>query len=1456
MNSQIFNLCDPICIKLLDLDNKNEYYIKQFLIIVGDIPDDIKTEINKVKDTLTKSNKKLEKYYGSDWFTKLYFDKCQKLKSGGDNIPSYDWNAEDDWDDINDNDFSNMLHAYTNRRDYYSNTIVRKKIQNTLISKIDFIFNISIYNEDSIEDFKEKIQVITKIPYYKQYISNDDRSVGYNLEFNTGVDVDILYPNILELDFENIINDVPINITYYDMKDNINVIATDIKTNMNSFSINNQLEFILISLDSYINDKNSLLFLAKSDQNSYDIIYYSFIVIFFPLISYNVFSLYLISENEIALQYPDIGLNISEYKQKINETQKLINNINNLKTSSKSYLINTKDLVVSFPGYNNKILSTKYLFDNIQIDKFLTVNFIEALINISGNYTYIKKINHVISRDNNKRNINLELNQICINCFSTNQANVLTITINEYGYVSIYASTRNDIILTKEDFIKYIALDVNKILEKINNLGSSVFYTSQNLQLVDTNNKYYSLSQTSLGIMFNTQYNYEHFINLIDSLLSTSMFRYAKNDKSKNGYYYILKHNITSYSDNMIKYINKESSNQFEYLTDERKKNNMQIVFDSKKIYIQHVRNFLSIDLLNLSKEESNFYVEFVTRFVEFNSAKLNITDSISDKLKLTDPILFNYSEGVRYPRVCQKKLQPVITTKNDKKAVKYKNWTYDRDEYYKCPDKIYNYLGMIVGHHPEGYCLPCCRKKPSDTNIIKQCIANNHQESQITDRTYIQYIMDYPNSSVQNNKIVDRKMYLPNYLQTLINNTKLMVNGIFRSSENYPEDGSYDMIDIYAKYLNISNKNFLLLINEFLIQHPSVFRSLLNYNILDYFPTQKLLLDAMNNKYLQGKKILILSNKTITSYNKMIIEFDWNSIFIDIMYKYGIQVILFTDYRNDSTNININLEKMDNLMDGLPTILVVKRYNTEYYNDYNQHLFNYLPITDVSTGIKKDKEISISIIDTDTYNNIKKLYTISNQKFIYYSIKQFRLANILKFIKNTKSKNTYQIKNVFINDHNINNCIRLSVNKNDFIIFIYQDQFNKELDSKHVINSNVDTINYNNLGNLENLLSFLEDYNSLNNFDDVNLEYIDIYYKREKNFNFNLGTYDKYIIKIDKFILFNNNVIGAILCTISNNQIISKYNCYFKHEKVSNIFRLINDYKLPLVNTLKNLTQKNIHKLITNPINFNYISNSIIYNSKLDLKEYKNYFIELLLDPTNLKIKDNLDLYNINAYKEGIYNRYIYKLLLHDLISELRLIQVKDFRDILIKELSKLSLQDLKNLSTNDITLCKETIIKSLGKLYNHELLELNVDSTIQYVKTILNPTDKNFKTKYIDILKNNKLPCDSLYIDNLMLIQKEELKKLIEPIIKSKITLVDNINYKSDIDLNFNHTNKFFYTKDKLIILKSLYPHIVDIIASDLSNPFKKKYLYNDIEFTNIINNSNFNYHKNELIYLSNIQ
>lgn len=327
-------------------------------------------------DFLTKDNPVLKKFYGLKWREKLGLST--DIKIGGDSFESFDGGDEDEdtlidikentIDDIDigddlfgieDSKTKTLKNKKEDKKDdkkgdkkdkkdkkdiaLLEKEVLKKNIsdesditdgikpskpvklaEKVEISKsskglsVDLIFikDISIYPEDKVSDFKEKlyaasIEMNNPYPIYKQHIffNSQGRTIPLRYKIISDSDAPV---NILELFNPNnkIISDIPIDYELYMNRESISVQAFDTAVTMlELYKSYGTTHFYTISVDDFIGNRKGILDgMFKKDKLQFKMIYYGFIIKFWPMITEEVYKDYITNEKDIQNIYSDLHL--------------------------------------------------------------------------------------------------------------------------------------------------------------------------------------------------------------------------------------------------------------------------------------------------------------------------------------------------------------------------------------------------------------------------------------------------------------------------------------------------------------------------------------------------------------------------------------------------------------------------------------------------------------------------------------------------------------------------------------------------------------------------------------------------------------------------------------------------------------------------------------------------------------------------------------------------------------------------------------------------------------------------------------------------------------------------------------------------------------------------------------------------------------------------------------------
>jgi hypothetical protein len=359
---------DPIKLRLVDI--KTGEWIKS-VIFVGEVPSDIKKDLLKVqKDYNSGKNKlhstKLRKFYGKGWKTRLGIIEKKKIKGGRDmkddiasmndmiadltsTVELSDSSDEETEDEKEIDRLKNMNVGDEILDETKSDRIVEEENDNNILqiseeelSKVDdtsilekqektkelkkkgyleFDFTTDVFPCDNILEFKYKIFYSLKIPIYRQHLWFKYKDKSYPAHYvvnihknNVNIDIERLIAFYLgEKEMDNI-NGIPLELNYYNNKDFLSVSAYDtfnlLHTNYTKYGTT---EYFLCDLNDLL-DPEEIYQKFKRDRYQLDTIYYGFVILYFPMITYNVYLDYIKNENTLVDLYPDLTPLRSELK--------------------------------------------------------------------------------------------------------------------------------------------------------------------------------------------------------------------------------------------------------------------------------------------------------------------------------------------------------------------------------------------------------------------------------------------------------------------------------------------------------------------------------------------------------------------------------------------------------------------------------------------------------------------------------------------------------------------------------------------------------------------------------------------------------------------------------------------------------------------------------------------------------------------------------------------------------------------------------------------------------------------------------------------------------------------------------------------------------------------------------------------------------------------------------------
>lgn len=1403
----------------------------------------------KVKQTITADgiySKKAETI-----FDKQFVSKSIQIKGG-----------DIDWEELDDEDFENIINAEPAPIIEYdtSSKTIEKDIK---VSEI-IDYDVTIFKEDTILDIQKKIALITKIEPIKQYLSKDNKCLTHYINFQSSFDSHIDNVDLVEFlqTCDTKIKDVPIDENYLFTKDSSTIVNTQ-HNKLSDFLDTNEssLRLVLISLDTVITNKNAIQFLLRSDKQSFELIFESFIERFYIMITSQIFTNYLSNETDF-----DIG----KYKTIITNQAKVIKNLNSIpKVNIKddNLTIVTNAITLRSESNDTALVVLPKLFNNFTISDIPDVFYLDLFVSSNNRLNQLRKVSKYASQAINLvEDISMNIrplasnireyrikDRLVITLLPSNNFSKLIISIDIFGRIEICAYSNRTTEITKNLFITEISSFVKTIIEYLNNINDA--YLSP-LRLNANLNNYKMIKSTS-NLIFNKRLDYDNAV------------KYMITDLSNTGILEV----------EAISNINMKTR-VFKIFSDNVEANKVIQIYSNSKLAV--------FTLFDLSSEETAFYVDLIGRFISYRSNDIEIKISNKNNAQASDPVLYKYKSksNMNYSRVCQRKFQPILADPTDKKAYKYHNFTFNEPQYYKCPTKENPFMGLLSGYHPNGYCLPCCRKQeqPNYANISNSCIKGESLDElpKLAKTTNKFYVIDYPNDLISNSRLVDRLSNVPDFINKMLTKgSKLLVNG---ASISYSEPNlDFQILNILVIYLNKKTVRELVLgIIEFLKNTNNHRRVMSMPNISYSFTTIQDLINGLSNKFL--KQTLFKPSK------------NWNDIIIDIAITMNVGIVLLSDNRirasdcehvvsqseecsNEpitTTNVSIKMLKLEYVELDKPVLIILRRVDTEYSKVHNNRRYFYFPI---SSSIIIEPKIEAAL--PTVVSQLNKIKSITQQPITNVIDKSFNYKTLEQSIQSIG-----KIKTLYGDADNYVAYVEVSIGASKtLLISLYRtaNQHQYEL-KKYSLGGK----NHSYTGGISDILKLLESHNKIHVLDDSITSFKDYLSVNMRlltnNKPITLPVGSKYLLKIDKFIIYKDKVVGTKIIAINGKSIIHTNIIYHKHTTIADVIKLlkttesdiskykatIKDAKIIAITGL-DLIKRSINGTIgsgTQP------GTNTVYTQSI-LPDFRDYFIEYVTNPIELvdSIPEPIDYPNTNILKRAQYMNNIYKIMISRMINYWKTSKPIKLLNAIKKLIEDTKPDILKNLSSNLIEDWIDKLIIMFTNQYHPNVIKSEMYEFSSYIQSNI-----RIKTKesIINALFNSDISLNDIELHNISYTHKDQIKQLINDtankclsktesipeinlIMDKKKSIISNIDQRSlktssnkqdisDVSIFDQYQDK----NGKLLILKSIYSDLLNLAIDDLSNPFRREYILNNCMINSFVNTVKIKSHIDELIYM----
>ena len=285
--------------------------------------------------------------------------------------------------------------------------------------------NVSVYPEDNLYDLRLKIHLLTKIPIYRQflfYFLNDQGPYyAYQISINK-IPYTIRWNDILQK-YDININGIYIDLYFEQNKHAIDVISYDKVTLLQTKSKLHINKVYVIDLQEILKEYSIS---RITDKYQFDLLYYGFIVKFWPQLTIDAFKTLLNDPEKLTTLYPTLSIDFNTLYQNQMMEQDIINRIHKYTDTYEYDMAITSSNIMVYPKMIKLNINIRNIFDKLELNNNLNALFMNIKYGIRNQYFITKKHASMINHD---FDIRTPKNTIAISIQGIQQI-ILTLSIN------------------------------------------------------------------------------------------------------------------------------------------------------------------------------------------------------------------------------------------------------------------------------------------------------------------------------------------------------------------------------------------------------------------------------------------------------------------------------------------------------------------------------------------------------------------------------------------------------------------------------------------------------------------------------------------------------------------------------------------------------------------------------------------------------------------------------------------------------------------------------------------------------------------------------------------------------------------------------------------------------------------------------------------------------------------
>lgn len=982
-------LANPV--KVFVIDPRNNA-IRHVYVYLGDVPKNVRDATSKISDKKLPKDAEsaLKAFYGGDWKKKLaveYADeeihRLPREASGGaeqdvvvstlDGFTQRDdeiitIGAADDDVVITEEDLPNIQDVIRGRNltsgmtgikgmnidDIEINddelVVDKKREQRVTVGEdvalridmevgVTYITDTFLFPEDKFSDLKDKVYVSTGIPNYRQHVfwlSSGRMQTPYRIYAEGVYSVDIR-ASFADISTGHELMGMPIDKNLYVLRDDIKVEALDTFRALGDTLSGDNIVYI-VDLDQFIDPNRSQLVDMMNDSYQFDLLYYGFVLKFWPQFTRECFFDYVTNEKELYQKFPDFAKSKTYLRNMHNIEQQIINR--NYKTIVKAFEASKSARspinlaithMVATTVWEKNIVNLRNLFDKLHVNRCIPEVYAyidhegkkfllrKRFIRNESDITFppIFKTGLIIAISLRKSDQETFHRKQSAETAESEQSRYLFLNIRANGRYYIKSIWNEEDEYGFDEILSIMRKIADPIIEQVNTMGKYVFPTDKPLPKLTKNNVQYD--NLSISVYWK-------------KILSSSMFKFVKTLfeeyiyggivgvkglQQMGQFELVFRKGMTEFDPGQIERVismaNIETiSNHYAYLSNNTVKQKWDQLYDGRVVRLHHRTTDLKFEIINIKEREFqilySYLLVFIFRAMCNDKLKSFSAKPASDvkklrKLKEIDPELYNlkkYGSKKVYSIICQNPNQPVVYTEDEirdmsvadrKKLVKYWNFTLNRDAFYGCPNKKYPHLSFKVGVHPKGYCLPCCKKSESSIDSKKARINEICLRKHVWTDDLAEEEAGLSRHVINYGKDVDTgrlSKLPPSSLSQLVANTLEETHHgyyLYGVPQHYPGLEYAGLVYSIAESLEMPTADFIKrCVSE--IAKRGMYQMLMNGALVEYFQSEKEFVATLTDIFIDMKPIVLSHRFT-----------QWDDLFSELaVLIFNLYVYIFVD--------------------------------------------------------------------------------------------------------------------------------------------------------------------------------------------------------------------------------------------------------------------------------------------------------------------------------------------------------------------------------------------------------------------------------------------------------------------------------------------------------------------------------------------------------------------------------